>query len=81
MEPRPRSIWRRGVSRVVIFERWYAGGRSHGPLERRVSRVLHEHVPRDRAARDSIAMMERFREITGVDAGFRRTGMLFLHPP
>ena len=28
-----------------------AGGRSHRSFERRVSRVLHEHVPRDRRAR------------------------------
>ena len=31
-------------------------------------------------ARDSIAMLERFEELTGVDAGFRRTGFYFLHP-
>jgi glycine/D-amino acid oxidase-like deaminating enzyme len=31
-------------------------------------------------ARDSIAMFERFEELTGSGAGFVRTGFLFLHP-
>ena len=69
----------RGLS-VVIFERWTPAG---GPTGRSsaVCRAYYTNTFLATAARDSIAMMERFREITGVDAGFRRTGMLFLHPP
>ena len=69
----------RGLS-VVIFERWTPAG---GPTGRSsaVCRAYYTNTFLATAARDSIAMMERFHEITGVDAGFRRTGMLFLHPP
>ena len=69
----------RGV-RVVIFERWTPAG---GPTGRSsaVCRAYYTNTFLAAAARDSIAMMERFQELTGVDAGFRRTGMLFLHPP
>ena len=69
----------RGLS-VVIFERWTPAG---GPTGRSsaVCRAYYTNTFLATAARDSIAMMERFEEITGVDAGFRRTGMLFLHPP
>jgi sarcosine oxidase subunit beta len=66
--------------RVVIFERWTPAG---GPTGRSsaVCRAYYTNTFLATVARDSIAMMERFQEITGVDAGFRRTGMLFLHPP
>jgi sarcosine oxidase, subunit beta len=67
-------------SNVVIFERWTPAG---GPTGRSsaVCRAYYTNTFLAAAARDSIAMMGRFRELTGVDAGFRRTGMLFLHPP
>jgi len=67
-------------SNVVIFERWTPAG---GPTGRSsaVCRAYYTNTFLATAARDSIAMMGRFRELTGVDAGFRRTGMLFLHPP
>ena len=32
-------------------------------------------------ARDSIAMFERFSQVVGADAGHRRTGIYYLHPP
>ena len=69
----------RGLN-VVIFERWTPAG---GPTGRSsaVCRAYYTNTFLAAAARDSIAMMERFRELTGVDAAFRRTGMLFLHPP
>jgi sarcosine oxidase subunit beta len=69
----------RGV-RVVIFERWMPAG---GPTGRSsaVCRAYYTNTFLARAARDSIAMLQNFEEITGVDAGFRRTGLLFLHPP
>jgi sarcosine oxidase, subunit beta len=68
----------RGLS-VVIFERWTPAG---GPTGRSsaVCRAYYTNTFLAAAARDSISMMERSRELTGVDAGFRRTGMLFLHP-
>ncbi|MGZ5296856.1 MAG: NAD(P)/FAD-dependent oxidoreductase [Actinomycetota bacterium] len=69
----------RGLS-VVIFERWTPAG---GPTGRSsaVCRAYYTNTFLAAAARDSIAMMARFPELTGVDAGFCRTGMLFLHPP
>ncbi|MEO8424861.1 MAG: FAD-dependent oxidoreductase [Actinomycetota bacterium] len=65
---------------VVIFERWTPAG---GPTGRSsaVCRAYYTNTFLATAARDSMVMMARFRELTGVDAGFRRTGMLFLHPP
>lgn len=65
---------------VVIFERWTPAG---GPTGRSsaVCRAYYTNTFLAAAARDSMAMMARFRELTGVDAGFRKTGMLFLHPP
>jgi glycine/D-amino acid oxidase-like deaminating enzyme len=69
----------RGLS-VVVFERWTPAG---GPTGRSsaVCRAYYTNTFLAEAARDSIEMMTRFREITGVDAGFHKTGMLFLHPP
>src|SRR5882762_5254456 len=69
----------RGV-KVVIFERWTPAG---GPTGRSsaVCRAYYTNTFLARAARDSIAMMHNFMEMTGVDAGFRRTGFLYLHPP
>jgi glycine/D-amino acid oxidase-like deaminating enzyme len=65
--------------KVVIFERWTPAG---GPTGRSsaVCRAYYTNTFLAAAARDSIAMMASFHELTGVDAGFRRTGMLFLHP-
>lgn len=67
-------------SSVVIFERRTPAA---GPTGRSsaVCRAYYTNTFLAEAARDSIEMMTRFREITGADAGFRRTGMLFLHPP
>jgi sarcosine oxidase subunit beta len=66
--------------RVAIFERSTPAG---GPTGRSsaVCRAYYTNTFLATVARDSIAMMERFQEITGIDVGFRRTGMLFLHPP
>jgi glycine/D-amino acid oxidase-like deaminating enzyme len=65
---------------VVVFERWTPAG---GPTGRSsaVCRAYYTNTFLAAAARDSMEMMMRFRELTGTDAGFRRTGMLFLHPP
>jgi glycine/D-amino acid oxidase-like deaminating enzyme len=69
----------RGLN-VVIFERWTPAG---GPTGRSsaVCRAYYTNTFLATAARDSMAMMRHFRELTGVDAGFRTTGLLFLHPP
>lgn len=69
----------RGV-KVAIFERSTPAG---GPTGRSsaLCRAYYTNAFLARAARDSIEMMQRFEELTGVDAGFRRTGLLFLHPP
>lgn len=69
----------RGV-RTVVFERWTPAA---GPTGRSsaVCRAYYTNPFLARAARDSIEMLHRFEELTGVDAGFRRTGLLYLHPP
>ena len=69
----------RGV-KPVIFERSTPAA---GPTGRSsaLCRAYYTNPFLARAARDSIRMMERFDELTGADAGFRRTGLLFLHPP
>jgi len=69
----------RGV-RVVVFERTVPAG---GPTGRSsaICRAYYTNPFLARCARDSIAMFRDFRELTGRDAGFRHTGLLFLHPP
>ncbi len=69
----------RGV-KPVIFERLTPAG---GPTGRSsaVCRSYYTNPFLARAARDSMAMMRDFRSLTGADAGFRATGLLYLHPP
>jgi sarcosine oxidase, subunit beta len=69
----------RGV-RAVIVER---GTPASGPTGRSsaICRAYYTNPFLAEVARDSIRMFERFEELTGVDAGFRRTGLVFLHPP
>ena len=64
---------------TVLFER---GTPASGPTGRSsaVCRAYYTNGFLARAARDSIAMFERFEELTGADAGFRRTGFRYLHP-
>lgn len=70
---------RRGVS-VVVIERWQPAA---GPTGRSsaVCRAYYTNLFLAACARDSIAMLERFAEETGVDAGLRRTGFVYLHGP
>lgn len=67
-------------ARVVAFERDRPAG---GPTGRSsaICRAYYTNPFLARCARDSIAMLARFEELTGRTAGLRRTGLLFLHPP
>jgi sarcosine oxidase subunit beta len=69
----------RGIS-TVVFEK---EGPAQGPTGRSsaICRAYYTNPFLARMARDSIQMLERFVDMTGTDAGFRRTGFLFLHPP
>jgi sarcosine oxidase, subunit beta len=69
----------RGVRTVIVEQ----GQPASGPTGRSsaICRAYYTNRFLATAARDSIRMIERFEELTGVDAGFRRTGLLFLHPP
>ena len=69
----------RGVS-TAIFERTTPAGGPTGASSA-ICRAYYTNTFLARAAHESIEMLERFEELTGVDAGFRRTGLLFLHPP
>ncbi|MGE5226035.1 MAG: NAD(P)/FAD-dependent oxidoreductase [Planctomycetaceae bacterium] len=71
---------RRGAS-VTIVERTTAP--AGGPTGRSsaICRAYYTNEFLATCARDSIAMLERFQALTGVDAGFRRTGFVYLHPP
>jgi sarcosine oxidase subunit beta len=67
--------------RVAIFDR---EGPASGPTGRSsaICRAYYTNTFLARCARDSIEMFKRFAEVTGGgDAGFRHTGLLFLHPP
>lgn len=67
-------------AKVAVFERTTPAG---GPTGRSsaICRAYYTNGFLARCARDSIEMLQRFEELTGRDAGFRRTGLLFLHPP
>lgn len=70
----------RGV-RVIVLERGVPAG---GPTGRSsaVCRGYYTNPFLARVARESIDMLADFRAVTsGGDAGFVRTGALFLHPP
>ncbi len=66
--------------RVVVVDR---EGPASGPTGRSsaICRAYYTNAFLARTARDSIRMFERFEDLTGRDAEFRRTGLLFLHPP
>jgi sarcosine oxidase, subunit beta len=68
----------RGV-RVVIVER---GTPACGPtgLSSGICRAYYTNEFLARVARDAIELFERFDEVTGSDAGHRRTGLYLLHP-
>jgi glycine/D-amino acid oxidase-like deaminating enzyme len=66
--------------RVVVLERTVPAGGPTGASSA-ICRAYYTNPFLAGVARDSIAMLRDARELTGVDAGFRSTGLLFLHPP
>jgi sarcosine oxidase, subunit beta len=66
--------------KVAIFER---EGPASGPTGRSsaICRAYYTNAFLARCARDSIEMFRRYRDVTGGDAEFRHTGLLFMHPP
>lgn len=66
--------------KVAIFER---GAPAGGPTGRSsaICRAYYTNPFLARTAHESIEMIERFEEHTGRNADFRRTGLLYLHPP
>ena len=71
----------RAGARVTVLERLTPAGGPTG-LSSGVCRAYYTNPFLAEAARDSIRMMADFDEIgQGHDSGFRRTGLLYLHPP
>jgi sarcosine oxidase subunit beta len=68
-------------AQVTVLEQLMPAGGPTG-LSSGVCRAYYTNQFLAEAARDSIRMMADFGEIgQGHDAGYRRTGLLFLHPP
>jgi sarcosine oxidase subunit beta len=71
----------RAGAHVTVLERLTPAGGPTG-LSSGVCRAYYTNLFLAAAARDSIRMMADFHEIgQGHDSGYRRTGLLFLHPP
>ncbi|HET6820640.1 MAG TPA: FAD-dependent oxidoreductase, partial [Candidatus Limnocylindria bacterium] len=71
----------RAGAQVTVLERLTPAGGPTG-LSSGVCRAYYTNGFLAEAARDSIRMMADFAGIgQGHDSGFRRTGLLFLHPP
>jgi glycine/D-amino acid oxidase-like deaminating enzyme len=68
----------RGV-RAAIFERDRPASGPTG-LSSAICRAYYTNPFLAGVAHDSITMMEHFKDLTGVDGGYRRTGFYFLHP-
>src|SRR3990170_4926012 len=67
-------------ARVAVFEKSTPAGAPTG-LSSAICRAYYTNPFLAVCARDSIEMFLNFVELTGRDAGFRQTGLLFLHPP
>ena len=68
----------RGLSTVIVERDAPAAGPTG--LSSGICRAYYTNPFLARVARDAIGMFERFVELTGVDAGHRRTGLYLLHP-
>jgi glycine/D-amino acid oxidase-like deaminating enzyme len=66
--------------RVVVLERATPAGGPTGASSA-ICRAYYTNTFLAGVARDSIAILRGSVGLVGVDAGFRTTGMLFLHPP
>lgn len=69
----------RGASVAIVEKTTPAGGPTGASSA--VCRSYYTNRFLAECARDSIAMFERFAEVVGTDAGHRRTGIYYLHPP
>ncbi len=69
----------RGV-KAALFERTAPAAGPTGASSA-ICRAYYTNPFLAAVARDSIRMLRDSMELTGVDAGFRSTGLLFLHPP
>src|SRR3990170_525671 len=67
-------------ARVAVFEKSTPAGAPTG-LSSAICRAYYTNPFLAVCARDSIEMFRNFVELTGRDAGFRQTGLLFMHPP
>jgi len=71
----------RSGARVTLLERLSPAGGPTG-LSSGICRAYYTNLFLAEAARDSLRMMAAFDDISPEhDAGYRRTGFLFLHPP
>jgi sarcosine oxidase subunit beta len=68
----------RGI-RTVVIERGVPAGGPTG-FSSGICRAYYTNAFLAEVAHDSIGMFERFEELTGTDAGHRRTGLYILHP-
>ena len=68
----------RGVRAVVVEKGWPASGPTG--MSSGVCRAYYRNEFLARVANEGIEMLARFPESIGADAGFQRTGFLFLHP-
>jgi sarcosine oxidase, subunit beta len=69
----------RGV-RAAIFERDLPASGPTG-VSSAICRAYYTNPFLASVAHDSITMMQHFKDLTGVDGGYRKTGFYFLHPP
>lgn len=69
----------RGASVAIVEKTTPAGGPTGASSA--ICRAYYTNLFLAECARDSIAMFEDFEALVGADAGLRRGGMYFLHPP
>lgn len=69
----------RGV-RAAIFERDRPASGPTG-VSSAICRAYYTNPFLASVAHDSMTMMEHFKDLTGVDGGYRKTGFYYLHPP
>lgn len=73
------QLRRQGAGTVAVLERRFLGAGESGKSGA-ILRQHYSHVQTIRMARASLHEFATFQERTGIDIGFRRTGMLFIAP-